>query len=86
MGAEVVLAERPWRLTGVLATLNLSRHVRRLTDPKNSGAVYCWTVRSATPCGQAHEIQVWRAANFGQEHQLPAQDKDFRCQCGQLLR
>ena len=34
----MVLAERLWRPTGVLATLNLSRHVRKLTDPNAAGA------------------------------------------------
>ena len=38
VGAEVVLAERVWRPTGVLATLSLSRVIRKLTDPKTAGA------------------------------------------------
>ena len=52
VGAELVLAERPWRPTGVLATLNLSRHIRRLTDPKTSGAPDNWGMHTATAFGK----------------------------------
>ncbi|KAK9825650.1 hypothetical protein WJX81_005153 [Elliptochloris bilobata] len=47
VGAEMILAERPWRPEGALANLSLSRRLRQLTTPKtHGGSLQPWEARA----------------------------------------